>query len=504
MSITSKIHDVYYPYLMSTSLLGTNNYDYETKARKLRNTFALKALSATKAIHRALPGLGFREKTGPVYLASFPKGDHPKITGMLHKLKTYSVFFRVPFDEPYLAEDQRAKGIELISQGSPLSAKISQLLEKVDEKHLTTFEYGVDDWAALDAIKFHLTQEHLELLTTLFNTSTLDKISDDMKQQFGIDYKEALIAEALAKSLAPLAGLDGKPISLPVKNSSGSYCLAPYTIRLSPLGDALPCYILESTDPKASPWLVIRGTESHLGKTPEGKEIRMGSSESRIADYIDEKGISRDVLTKALVKRPCIESDGVKIERPSLLETFTEWKKHGKQVHMAGHSLGGYLVNDLTNRMFDQVKTAYAFSAPGVSIKQEKTWEAKIKDQAIKTGLTPDELSRKLVNFDVEGDLVPGAGRKLIGLHVAVQQTNKWKANDPVHLHSWFNLNDSFTLQKIDTAKENQKLSRRISEKLRGSMSYYYRIKYRHSLPDWWINRKVYRQIWREKMQAAN
>lgn len=356
------------------------------------------------------PGSGLvkRAKTDEVITVKtiIPHNTGPEATKPFHD---FSVVPKVPFDTPPLTEQQRAKAVKLGETG---------LLDIQSKKKATRQDFDQNAWQALDRVNFALTAEHLEGLCELFNKSY--HVSE---QDF--DLREPLVAETLAKALTYTEDLDGKTLKVPVKNADGKYELKEFTISKVLIGDKLPCYVLRCEG--QTPWIVPRGTEIATQKTGD-VEHREGAMESILADC-DPDGIGYKALES-------LDVDELFGDTPVLI---------------AGHSLGGLIANELAARYPDKVEHAYGFSAPGIS---QKTFD--------KIGDVP--LKNKITNFQVEGDLVPSAGRRLVGTNYAVRSD----AKDAIHAHLEHNLNRrTVTCTLIDTDKENDKLLRRVSESTR-------------------------------------
>lgn len=393
------------------------------------------------------------------------------------------------------AENARGEGdLSKYAESQKKLRHLVALLEKNKTAYKSRKDFDEGNWATIDLIDFELTREYFEELTGLFNAEwmTSSKLKQTIKTDFDIDYCEAVVAESLSLALAYIEGIDGKMITLPVfDEAEGKYRSATYTISKTRLGDALPCYILESGDPLASPWFVIRGTQYYTGLSPQGKEYRQGSLESILADSIDAKCISRHVINKALVSRPIVKLDGRYEQRESLSDVFRHWKRQGKRVNICGHSLGATLANALTVEFYDQVKTAYGFSGAGVSKKTADRWEEIKKERS-------QEANKKIVNFDYEGDMIPSGGRFLIGDHFAVESVKPKESGGIYNAHVRSHLNQDFQIQKVNVFRENRKFARLFCERLRiitGKCFQFLLNLFRSKdLPDWWKNRKVYRE----------
>lgn len=372
------------------------------------------------------------------------------------------------------------------AQSSPEQEKYQSILElleknknpKLSRKHITQ-----KDWKILDLIDFEVAKDYFSSLVDIFNTDWFKNLgfSREMTNRFKIDYQEAVIAESMSMSLAYIEGLGGKTLFLPCfDEQTGLYYSASYTIKEFALGDALPCYIFESEDKRASPWFVIRGTQIYKDRT--------ASMESILADAIDHKGITTNIINKSLIFRPLVKKDNAMLQKESLSDIFENWQRSNKKVIMTGHSLGGTLANALGVEFAKCLKAVYAFGAMGVARKTGKRFEQ-----------LGEKYKEKIINFDFEGDFVPSGGHCLIGRHLSIKAVRG--AERPFgfyETHVRSHLNRDFQVQQVDVDKENKKISRSFCEKLRVITGRCLRILLyvfgRKYLPDWWKKRKVYKQ----------
>lgn len=382
---------------------------------------------------------------------------------------------------------------------------LSCILEKNKKKGLSRKDLSAEEWTILDNVCYELAVEFFANLSNMFNTGWFHSLCFDsiMEQTFYTNYQEALIAENLALSLAYIEGLDGKILSLPVfDEGSKGYKQVNYRIQESTLGDNLPCYILESIDPSARPWVVVRGTQYYTDLSSKGKELRRGSLESILADSIDHKCIARHVINKTLLTRPKFENDkGIIVEQESLGDFFEKWHQENKQANLTGHSLGATFVNNLAVEFYDDVYKAYAFSGAGVSKKIAKRWNFLVEKTRVRKELSIEAremLNAKLVNFDYEGDLIPSGGSRLIGQHLAIKKLAKRQMEKMYYCHVTPHLNNNFALSLVDITKEKKKLARWFCEELRIATGRCFRFlltMFNSKLfPDWWVKRKVYKE----------
>jgi hypothetical protein len=425
----------------------------------------------------ALPGMLTRNKMGEEVVSQFFSTDE-----ILQKAESFAQFYVIPkspFEKNPLNPEQLKKARELAAR-YPNNPIFQALIAKSMIPNGTRFDYDKDEWEALDSVNFELTQEHFQTLESLLNSPFFNQISDNMRETFQIDFRESLIAEVLSKSLAYIEGLEGRTILIPTflnEDPEKPYQMIEYTIQLIKLGDNLPAYILEPRNaPKAAkPWLVVRGTD-----VVPFKQVRMASEEAVMADFISNKGISPHVILKSL-SQPVREGQ-------SLTDIFDRWEDG--TVNLAGHSLGGYLVNDIAIRFANKVNHAYGFSAPAVGKKLGRKWRQLLESQQIK--------KEQIVNYDIEGDIVASSGRAdgLVGLRIAITLASPPSKDDPLHSHLRHNLNIPFIAQEVDCESED-KFSRDLLEKILFlSRRIIKLVAYlSQQVPDWELNRDRYKSI---------
>ncbi len=334
----------------------------------------------------------------------------------------FSVHPRAAFKLQPLDSKQIAKAIALKNSWQlegHCQAKVKQfesLIQLSKKRWSTQQDFGRREWQAYDEINFELTREYLLNLASVFATPQFEKAQESLANS-GVDLREAMIAEALSKALAYSEGNAGKEVQIPVQNR-----LVTYKISAIRFGKALPGYILEAPD--AAPWIIARGTQTMLKKDSQG-ELRQGARESLLAD-LHPVSMTRDAVDRAL-------------EQSELQTLFA----NNKGIKLAGHSLGGALVNDLATRFPQQIQKVYTFSPPSMGPLEAKRWHPTLDD--------------KLVAFDVLGDIVPIAGYHVKGLHLEISHKEK---KHLAALHNEICLNKNFKASIIDNQKENQRKSR--------------------------------------------
>lgn len=363
----------------------------------------------------------------------------------------------------------------------------------------TRSDYNFENWQTRDIINFEMTKDYYHSLPEIFEWFK-PSIQSKILKSYSIDYNEAVLAESIALSLAYIEGLDNKTISIPIFDpDTQEYRLALYHIKFMRLGDSLPCYILESEDPHAHPWLTIRGTQYQTKLSPQGQEYRIGSLESMLSDALDHKCITRHVINKSLVCKSSAQQEEGSVQSESLGDLFKRWHLQGKKAILTGHSLGATFVNALTVEFPFSIKNAYGFSGAGVSKNNGKKWQSLLNHP---NETVRKECENKLINFDYEGDPIPSGGCHLIGDHFAV--TSAAGGSSIYNSHTRSRLNRGFKICRVDLAAENNKFARTFAEKLRIITGYCMRIIFKllsclrlvsdQYLPDWWVNRQAYKE----------
>lgn len=452
-------------------------------------------------------GIVHRETQGHFYNVTFKAHRLFGQDAMnLHQFQNFNKFGRRPLKQAELnkilqcvnrlinkIDEAKAEGNDaLVDQRMEELKPYQQILTKTHDSRITRNDFNENDWKVIDEISFELASEHFSNLSNLFNADWMVRSNlKEMGAHFGFDYNEATVAESLSLALAYIEKLDGKEIRLPVfDKEAGKYIATAYKIKSAVLGDALPCYILESEKTDVPGWFIIRGTQTYTNISSEGKECRIGSLESMLADSLDPDCISRNVINKSLVKRQLVFENGSYVEKDSLSDIFRRWSEEGKRINLAGHSLGGTIANALTVEFPDQVRQAYSFSSPGVSNEMAQQWKEMIAAKP--------EMQSRLLNFDYEGDIVPAGGKVLIGSHLAVQTLGEIGSNSLRDSHVRSRLNRDFQIRKVDTEAENKKFARGICEAIRIIVGTCFRFMLwtfsRQYMPDWWKNRNFYRE----------
>jgi hypothetical protein len=458
------------------------------KIQKIWNAFVNKIKNACITVKGVIPGAKHRITTGDEYTAWLPHhlrtqngfNEHTLIKFM-EKFAGYDYTTEAYYHANPLNQPLRDKMEELIKGADFRAPQMRQLLERCENSKFSRKKFDGDDTIALERASFELVKEFMYDLKNLSNSGCLKHIQQDIQTQFKFDYYESVIGEILARSVAYNSHLDGMVMPLPVKGEDGTYGLFDFTIRQYHLGDELPAYVLECKDDDGKdlckPWFAVRGTEPGNPKTREGTGIRRGSMESLMADVIHAEGVGEGVVERCIDHKRSFE-DG---EQESLRELM-----EGRQFNLCGHSLGGNIVNQIAAYLYDDIHQVFGFSAPGVSKKKAELWEKN----------SQGDEANKLINFQVEGDLVPAAGHRLIGTQLALTHLMKPKKTDAVHMHVLMCLTKPFKLQLIDKAAEEKQPGRKVIEFTRRSIGVLFKKIFRKllhlKLPEWYLQRNIF------------
>lgn len=384
---------------------------------------------------------------------------------------------------------------------------LKNLLALDVKKKATRHDFNEADWNMIDEIDYAILQEHFARLNSFFNAEWYQSMPhhNKLKRGFNIDYRESIIAEILAFTVAYVQNLDGKTLNLPIYDHEKEiFRLVPYTLTAATLGDNLPYYILESDDPMAQTWVAVRGTQRFRKLARKDVEVRMGSTESIISDILDPKCLARHIINKALVARPIVNKDAEKQnakyqQKESLEDIFMKLKASNKRIVLVGHSLGGTIVNTLGAEFAEigiEQFVVYGFSAPGVSKQIADKWNGLLKKNATADKNAASIPLPKIINFDHHGDLVPALGKFLIGDHFAVEALStayeKGLYKSHVQRHLWNNCD----IHQVDIVKENNKLERKIADFFRiiiGKLVQAIMVISKSKFPDWWIRKNFYK-----------
>lgn len=454
----------------------------------LWKAFLNKTAELYKNAFQIIPCTLRRITTGLKYVADFPMPhlEQQKVRVLMEKFIGFSLTSQIYYGPKPVINEQIEKLKEMIARGDPEAKHMKTLLKRCEDPKFHRGKFDGHDTICLEKANFELAKEYLVDLAEFYNTKHFDRVNKSIMDYCGLNFYEAVIAEVLARTIAYNTHLDGQTLPLPVLRDDGTYGIAKFKIKLYCLGDELPAYILECEEKdehgkdKYNPWFVVRGTETSSVKTKDGKKIKMGGWESFLADTIPPDGVGDGVVDKCLRHHKTFTLNGKKIVQPSLSKVFAN-----RKFKLAGHSLGGNLVNQIGAHLYDNVEKVYGFCGPGVTKRIYEIWESKSK---------PGD--DKLFNIAPKGDLVPAAGEKLIGKHLALKHLTKPKEADFVHVHVLMCLTQPFTLQLVDNRLEEKQIGRVAMETVRRSIGYVVRKTMekvlRWEFPDWYTNRDIF------------
>jgi Lipase (class 3) len=294
-----------------------------------------------------------------------------------------------------------------------------------------------EQWEWLDSFNFKKLKTHLENLCDCCNF-----YEDNIKNK-NPDIAECKISEVISKGLSYLNEemIDGQTLKIPTKNNQGNFELVDYKISKKIIGSNLPIFVLEPPKDSKHPLrMVIRGTDPYFNEKKTGRE---GAKESLYADTLNARGV------------------GAKVIQKEELCQFEEYQLTGAII--SGHSLGGTLAAILAvklsgrNQHLSSPLKVHGFNATAVDKKTADRFNNMKKNKP------------EIVNFVAEGDIVSSAGKKWIGDVYGVEVSGS-KGKNPFVKHTLHMLERSNKFFKVDTAKENKKLARRVTEGLRSGV----------------------------------
>lgn len=462
----------------------------------LWTAFVQKVKQMCAVARKILPGSMNRITTGEEYTARFPLPSEgsQNIINLMERFTGYQLTSETYYNASPITYEQREKMGEIIRRNDGYGAAMNQLLDRCANPKFTRKRFDGEDVRALDRVNFELLKDFIPDLTDFFNSRHMDSLQNDIENRFNFDYYDSVIAEILARTVAYNGYLDGETLSLPVLLDDGTYEEAEFTIKLYRLGDELPAYVLECKDEEGRdrfhPWFVVRGTETNNAVNQDGSRARTAGYESILADFIDPDGVAEGIVDKSIQYGRLIynTNNNEYNEQESLAELF-----QGRQFKLTGHSLGGAIVNHITAHLYDNVEVAFGFSAPGVSDATKNLWDSHCPDES------------KIINIQAQGDGVPAAGKRLIGTHLALTHLLKPENADAMHVHVLMCLTKPFTLQFIDKELEEEQTGRKAAEIARrtlGTMLKWVSNKLNWQLPDWYVNRHIFRINYPEIIDA--
>lgn len=350
-------------------------------------------------------------------------------------LKSSHIMSSMPNDTVKLSKETLESAQALLNKYPTSAGGLASLINQQKNSTIQTRFYGTLTPAqklGLDVLKFEELQQHLNLFCKHDQAGLLAEVKHAYTM-LGMDYAQVHVGELLAKSLVylhPTVLAAAGKIDIPVNGQLVSYTIDTHTME----GSALPFITLTPPEgSKAEPWLVIRGTDPNIVGKGADKETKASALESVLADVINQQGMANAPIDHALDQFTTICSE----------------LSQRAPINLAGHSLGGHHVQYLAVLLQEQKELSantvnlgnvYGFNSPGVSKVTKQTY-TQLKDKP------------QLYNFNKVGDVVPNAGRCLIGTHFRV------KGRDSIfHVaHRAIDTHDKHTLQKNDIEAEEKK-----------------------------------------------
>ncbi len=432
----SKPQDGLKPNLASFSLR-------ERIAKKARETLFRTALYAIRPFNYT--GVASREIKSQIGIFLL---DRNKLDCSEKNLVKFHAKPQIPGGRIYLSKQKQKILSEWVKNSSDLEG-VKGLSEKHSRNIFSLGDLSTEESKLLNVLNFRAIQDHLKNVTEILNDEKF-QISIYSQEVKNYNYKNAIIAEILAKCLAYLDNLEGQSIDIPVE-IEGKMKLVSYQIEKDYLGDKLPYYVLqpipdrihnhhqyatpEEVQQYAKIWIDIRGT-AFIKK--EGKE---GVEESIAADFKDEKGVS------AL---PVWQKSG------ELLIKLTKLSKGiNKNIQITGHSLGGTLAQVMSVIFHPFIYQTFAFNSPGVDEQIYQLYEK---------NLNLDE-QKSISVFHRHGDFISSASPKRIGQNYEFQLIGKNKeSNNAFIKHLEMVLTAPHHAREVDLKKDERNTFRRFSE----------------------------------------
>jgi hypothetical protein len=276
-----------------------------------------------------------------------------------------------------------------------------------------------------DLIDIDATSQFFRDLVVLHDTDELAAVHAAYAE-LDLCYIQALTAEVLSKVVAYRENLGDVRLDLPVKTEE-TWSVVTYTIETFNIGQELPVVVLKA-DGQPS-WLVPRGTSPYIG-------IRQGAAESVLACIQRSEGINHLVIDA---------SD------PKLQQVIQDL--HGNPLLIAGFSLGGVFAVRLALEAAQHQPTVYTFGAPGICSDLKQRYDSL-------------ELPLSVIQMSTEGDVVPAAGRHLIGrpFQISVESYRRRVFVDPSAEHLCMTLNQPHGIVPVDSELEEGTVTRSVVE----------------------------------------
>lgn len=458
-------------------------------AKKVHHLFQATVRQISRAnqeIRAIVPGSKNRIVLGAGFNANFTTPVSEELIQLMDKFMTYALTSEAHYQPLPITPAQRQQLEMMINENAHQDdvKYMKAFLQRCDENPgFSPRCFDGHDYACIEKASFELIKEFTKELPLFFNAGVMTPVQEGIKREFHMSYYEAVIAEILARSIAYKARLHGEKMMLPVHLEDGQYGLAEFAISLYFLGDQLPAYVLECKDQDGKdlhhPWFVVRGTDANASKTEDGHRLKVGTFESVLADTINPDGIGEGVVDGCLYSGKEVHIRSQLYTQNSLASLFKN-----RKFKLSGHSLGGTIVGQMATFLYHHVEAAYAFSAPAASDRTAEQWTKKSKE---------DEY--KLFNIQPQGDPFAGAGKRLIGEHIAITPL-AGPIENAVRAHVAMSLTKPFEIHAVDKKLEEAQTSRQAIELTRRVIGCLMRgvmeVVLRWDLPEWYKRRDIF------------
>lgn len=367
-----------------------------------------------------------------------PNPTHKPYTvlGRPHKRKTQEESAIIHFPSESKAE-RRVRNYDLDSFLQPFKM-ISSAISTVEETgfshlvrliHIFTSFQRTFPLQLQDKVDLQTTKEFFLDLYSIIQDGSLDNISKTYAV-YDVEFVQALTAEVLAKVIVYRENIDGCEIALPIYHNQ-QWQLCRYMIKEHVVGNNLPVLLLKCDHENIANWIIPRGTSPYLG-------IRKGAFESIQADFFHEEGIDLFPIQSNQEEIAAIVQNLTTSNNPLLI---------------AGHSLGGVFSIKIAMDYPGQTEAVYTFGSPGVC-------------NHLKSEYDSLEMKPKIFQFLTEGDIVPSAGKHLVGkvFAITVENFRKKLPVYPFAEHVCLVLNQNHSFVEVDVEKEQKTLTRHVME----------------------------------------
>ncbi len=190
--------------------------------------------------------------------------------------------------------------------------------------------------------------------------------------------------------------------------------------------------------------------------------------------------MANGVITDALLKshpvpHPSLQGTTVNYNLAEELEIAYH---NNRPYILGGHSLGGFLAAEAIRHLPKFIHKVYSFNSPWMCRSQGKDWKKKVE-----SGVASND---KVVQWIMDGDLVPGIGQRPIGKCLAVSPKGDplfppvFSSTNPVYMHQQHMLSrGNFYVQEVHIKLERKKRSRKIGDGVRVMTGYVHRFRQR-------------------------